>query len=73
MTSMPTCGLGVWWNLYQDRYEQKETAVRPVVELEIDLLDWLKFRTAVVTTTTIHATKQKRRVLTEVHLQDIMR
>ena len=39
-------GLGVWWNLYQDRYEQKETAVRPVVELEIDLLDWLKFRTA---------------------------
>lgn len=39
-------GSGIWWNLYENRYEQKETSVRPVVELEIDLLDWLKFRTA---------------------------
>ncbi len=38
-------GRSVWWTLYENRYEQKETAVRPVVELEIDLLDWLKFRT----------------------------
>lgn len=39
-------GRGIWWGLYENTYEQKETSVRPVVELEIDLLDWLKFRAA---------------------------
>jgi iron complex outermembrane receptor protein len=38
-------GLGTWWRIYKHSYEQKETSVRPVVKLEIDLLDWLKFNT----------------------------
>ncbi|HBK32560.1 MAG TPA: SusC/RagA family TonB-linked outer membrane protein, partial [Porphyromonadaceae bacterium] len=35
----------IWWSLYENEYEQKETSVRPVVKLEVDLLDWLKFNT----------------------------
>ncbi|MDH6303516.1 iron complex outermembrane receptor protein [Parabacteroides sp. PF5-5] len=38
-------GRGIWWRLYENTYEQKETSVRPVVKLEVDLLDWLKFNT----------------------------
>lgn len=38
-------GKSIWWEIYQNSYEQKETVVRPVVKLEIDLLDWLKFNT----------------------------
>jgi iron complex outermembrane receptor protein len=38
-------GSSIWWSLYENRYEQKETSVRPVIKLEVDLLDWLKFNT----------------------------
>ncbi|MFT3993571.1 MAG: SusC/RagA family TonB-linked outer membrane protein [Dysgonomonas sp.] len=38
-------GISTWWDLYENTYEQKETSVRPVVKLEVDLLDWLKFNT----------------------------
>jgi iron complex outermembrane receptor protein len=38
-------GKDIWWRLYENTYEQKETVVRPVVKLEVDLLDWLKFNT----------------------------
>lgn len=38
-------GRSIWWDLYENSYEQKETSVRPVVKLDIDLLDWLKFNT----------------------------
>ena len=38
-------GMSTWWRIYENSYEQKETSVRPVVKLEIDLLDWLKFNT----------------------------
>ncbi|MDR2859383.1 MAG: SusC/RagA family TonB-linked outer membrane protein [Mediterranea sp.] len=33
-----------WWNLYENERFQKETNVRPALELSIDLLSWLKLR-----------------------------
>ena len=36
-------GIGTWWSVYENDYRQKEISVRPVVKLNIDLLDWLKF------------------------------
>ncbi|WP_165024957.1 SusC/RagA family TonB-linked outer membrane protein [Dysgonomonas sp. ZJ279] len=38
-------GSSVWFDLYENTYEQKETSVRPAIKLDIDLLDWLKFNT----------------------------
>jgi len=38
-------GLDTWWRIYEDKYTQKETSVRPTIKLEIDLLDWLRFNT----------------------------
>ncbi len=35
---------GLWWRLYENSYEQKETNVRPSLELNVDLMSWLKFR-----------------------------
>lgn len=36
-------GICTWWSVYENDYRQKEISVRPVVKLNIDLLDWLKF------------------------------
>jgi TonB-linked outer membrane protein, SusC/RagA family len=38
-------GKGLWFKIYENEYSQKETSVRPSLELNIDLLDWLKFKT----------------------------
>lgn len=36
-------GLGVWWSIYEQDYRQKETSVRPTVDLYWDFTDWLSF------------------------------
>lgn len=36
-------GRGVWWNVYENEYSQKETTVRPNVKLTADITKWLKF------------------------------
>ncbi|MGL4520687.1 MAG: SusC/RagA family TonB-linked outer membrane protein [Phocaeicola sp.] len=38
-------GRDVWWNIYENEYTQQETSVRPTLTLNIDITDWLKFRT----------------------------
>jgi iron complex outermembrane receptor protein len=37
-------GKGIWWSIYENEYTQKENNVRPALELNVDLLEWLKFR-----------------------------
>lgn len=37
-------GRDLWWNIYENNYTQKETSVRPTLNLTIDILDWLTFR-----------------------------
>lgn len=37
-------GIGLWWNIFENEYSQKETSVRPALILNVDLTDWLKFR-----------------------------
>ena len=37
-------GIGLWWNIFENEYSQKETSVRPGLILNVDILDWLKFR-----------------------------
>jgi iron complex outermembrane receptor protein len=37
-------GKGVWWNIYENDYRQKETSVRPTMELTVDLTNWLTAR-----------------------------
>lgn len=36
-------GRGVWWSIFENHYEQKETSVRPSLKLTADLNSWLKF------------------------------
>ncbi|MGL4851757.1 MAG: SusC/RagA family TonB-linked outer membrane protein [Phocaeicola sp.] len=38
-------GRDIWWNIYENEYTQQETSVRPTLTLNIDITDWLKFRT----------------------------
>ena len=38
-------GRSTWWNMYENDYSQKETSVRPTLTLNVELTDWLKFRT----------------------------
>ena len=33
-----------WFNLYEFDYTQKETSVRPTVNVNVDIFDWLKFK-----------------------------
>ena len=34
----------LWFKLYENNYTQKETSVRPTLNVSVDLLDWLKFK-----------------------------
>ncbi|MGL4520689.1 MAG: SusC/RagA family TonB-linked outer membrane protein [Phocaeicola sp.] len=38
-------GRDIWWDMYENEYTQKETSVRPTLTLNIDITNWLKFRT----------------------------
>lgn len=38
-------GRGIWWSIYQNSSERKETSVRPTLKVNVDILDWLKFVT----------------------------
>ena len=35
---------GLWFSIFENNFIQKETNVRPTLELNVDLMDWLKFR-----------------------------
>ena len=37
-------GRGYWFGIDKNEYRQKETVVRPTFEVNIDILDWLKFK-----------------------------
>lgn len=37
-------GKGVWWDIYENDYRQKETSVRPTLDLTVNLTDWLSLR-----------------------------
>ncbi len=37
-------GKELWWSIYENTYQQKETSVRPTLTLDIDILEWLSFR-----------------------------
>lgn len=37
-------GIAQWWDIFENDYRQTETSVRPSLILNIDILDWLKFR-----------------------------
>lgn len=37
-------GKGVWWDIYEDNYQQKETSVRPTLDLTYNILPWLTFK-----------------------------
>ncbi|MBR5384280.1 MAG: SusC/RagA family TonB-linked outer membrane protein [Bacteroidales bacterium] len=34
-------GKGLWWAIYENNYEQKETSIRPTLDLKYDILPWL--------------------------------
>ena len=34
-------GKGVWWGIYENDYMQKETSVRPTLDLNVTFTDWL--------------------------------
>ena len=36
-------GRGLWWSIFENSYEQKETSVRPSLKLTANLNSWLKF------------------------------
>ena len=38
-------GRSLWFNIYENEYIQKETSVRPSLDLTIELTDWLRFNT----------------------------
>ena len=35
-------GMGLWWSIYENNYDQKETTVRPGLKLTWDITSWLK-------------------------------
>ena len=35
---------GFWWNVFENDFRQKETSVRPTLNLTVGLTDWLSFR-----------------------------
>ncbi|MCD8268666.1 MAG: SusC/RagA family TonB-linked outer membrane protein [Parabacteroides sp.] len=37
-------GISIWWNIFENDYRQTETNVRPSLIVNVDILDWLKFR-----------------------------
>ncbi len=37
-------GKDVWWGYYETDYRQKETSVRPTLEMTVDFTDWLDMR-----------------------------
>ena len=37
-------GKNVWFGIYENDYVRKETMVRPTLNLNVDILDWLSFR-----------------------------
>lgn len=37
-------GTGLWFSIYENSNEQKETNVRPTLSLEAEILNWLKFK-----------------------------
>ncbi len=37
-------GRSLWFSIYENDYSQKETMVRPSLNLNVDILDWLTFR-----------------------------
>ncbi|MBN2661270.1 MAG: SusC/RagA family TonB-linked outer membrane protein, partial [Tannerellaceae bacterium] len=37
-------GSGLWFGIYENEYTQKETAVRPMLELNIKMTDWMRFK-----------------------------
>ena len=41
----PVPGKGTWWNINENDRFQKETSVRPTLELTVDFADWLTMRT----------------------------
>lgn len=36
-------GKGLWWDIYENNYEQTETSVRPIVNLSWNATKWLQF------------------------------
>ena len=34
-------GMGLWWSIYENNYDQKETSVRPGLKLTWDITSWL--------------------------------
>lgn len=37
-------GKDVWWSIYENNYQQKETSVRPTLDLTYNITPWLTFR-----------------------------
>lgn len=37
-------GKGLWWSIYENNREQKETTIRPTVDLTYDVLPWLSLK-----------------------------
>lgn len=37
-------GKDIWWSIYENNNEQKETSVRPTLELTVDFTNWLSMR-----------------------------
>lgn len=36
-------GRSIWWSIFENEYQQKETTVRPSIKLNAQILPWLKF------------------------------
>ena len=36
-------GRSIWWSVYEEQHNQKETSVRPSLKLTADITSWLKF------------------------------
>jgi len=37
-------GRGLWFSIYENEYTQKETAVRPMLEVNVKMADWVRFK-----------------------------
>jgi len=37
-------GRDLWFNIYENEYTQKETAVRPMLEVNVKMADWVRFK-----------------------------
>lgn len=44
---IPSGVKSIWWNIYQNDYTHKEYVIRPSLELDYKILDWLSFKAEV--------------------------